>query len=44
MSNGLRQRYEEEVRPALVKEFDYQNPMQVPRLTKITVNIGLVGI
>ena len=41
MSNGLRQRYEEEVRPALVKEFDYQNPMQVPRLTKITVNIGL---
>ncbi len=41
MSNGLRQRYQEEVRPALVKEFDYQNPMQVPRLTKITVNIGL---
>ena len=41
MSTGLRQRYEEEVRPALVKEFDYQNPMQVPRLTKITVNIGL---
>ena len=41
MSNGLRQRYEEEVRPALVKEFDYPNPMQVPRLTKITVNIGL---
>ena len=41
MSNGLRQRYEEEVRPALVKEFDYQNPMEVPRLTKITVNIGL---
>ena len=41
MSSGLRQRYEEEVVPALVKEFDYQNPMQVPRLTKITVNIGL---
>ena len=41
MSNGLRQRYEEEARPALVKEFDYQNPMEVPRLTKITVNIGL---
>ncbi len=41
MSTGLRQRYEEEVRPALVKEFQYQNPMQVPRLTKITVNIGL---
>ena len=41
MSSGLRQRYHEEVVPALVKEFDYQNPMQVPRLTKITVNIGL---
>jgi large subunit ribosomal protein L5 len=41
VSTGLRQRYEEEVVPALVKEFDYQNPMQVPRLTKITVNIGL---
>ena len=41
MSSGLRQRYEEEVVPALVKEFEYQNPMQVPRLTKITVNIGL---
>jgi large subunit ribosomal protein L5 len=27
--------------PALLKEFGYGNPMQVPRLTKITVNIGL---
>ncbi len=41
MSSGLRQRYDEEVVPALVKEFEYQNPMQVPRLSKITVNIGL---
>jgi large subunit ribosomal protein L5 len=41
VSSGLRQRYEEEVISALIKEFDYQNPMQVPRLTKITVNIGL---
>jgi large subunit ribosomal protein L5 len=41
VSTGLRQRYEEEVVPALVKEFEYQNPMQVPRLTKINVNIGL---
>jgi large subunit ribosomal protein L5 len=41
VSSGLRQRYEEEVVPTLVKEFDYQNPMEVPRLTKITVNIGL---
>jgi large subunit ribosomal protein L5 len=41
VSSGLRQRYEEEVVPALLKEFEYRNPMQVPRLTKITVNIGL---
>jgi large subunit ribosomal protein L5 len=41
VSSGLRQRYEEEAVPALVKEFEYQNPMEVPRLTKVTVNIGL---
>lgn len=41
MSSGLRQRYEEEAAPALVKEFDYKNPMEIPRLSKIVVNIGL---
>ena len=41
MSSGLRQRYEEEAVPALQKEFGYGNPMEVPRLTKIVVNIGL---
>jgi large subunit ribosomal protein L5 len=41
VTSGLRQRYDEEVVPALLKEFGYGNPMQVPRLTKITVNIGL---
>ena len=37
----LRRRYHEEVVPALQKEFSYVNPMQVPRLEKIVVNIGL---
>jgi large subunit ribosomal protein L5 len=41
VNNGLRQRYRDEVVPALTKEFGYSNPMQVPRLTKIVVNIGL---
>ena len=41
MSHGLRVRYEDEVVPALTKEFGYVNPMQVPRRTKIVVNIGL---
>ena len=41
MSGRLKQRYRDEVVPALSKEFGYQNPMQVPRLQKIVVNIGL---
>jgi large subunit ribosomal protein L5 len=39
--NGLRQRYRDEVVPVLIKEFGYQNPMEVPRLSKIVVNIGM---
>jgi large subunit ribosomal protein L5 len=39
--SGLRQRYHEEVAPALQREFGYENVMQVPRLEKIVVNIGL---
>lgn len=41
MNNQLHQRYLDEVVPALQKEFGYGNPMQVPRLRKIVVNIGL---
>jgi large subunit ribosomal protein L5 len=41
MTGTLRQRYVDEAVPALQKEFGYRNPMQVPRLTKIVVNIGL---
>lgn len=37
----LREKYEREVVPALREEFKYENPMQVPRLAKIVVNIGL---
>jgi len=38
---GLRQRYHDEVAPALRREFGYANPMEVPRLEKVVVNIGL---
>jgi large subunit ribosomal protein L5 len=38
---GLRVRYRSEVVPALVKQFEYANPNQVPKLEKIVVNIGL---
>ncbi len=37
----LKTRYAEEVAPALMKEFGYKNVMQLPRLVKISVNIGL---
>ncbi|HEY2916300.1 MAG TPA: 50S ribosomal protein L5 [Candidatus Limnocylindrales bacterium] len=39
--SGLRDRYAAEVVPALTKQFEYRNPMQVPRLAKIVVNVGL---
>jgi large subunit ribosomal protein L5 len=39
--SGLRQRYHDEVVPALQREFSYANPMQIPRLEKVVVNIGL---
>ena len=41
MNSALRQRYLDEVGPALLKEFGYVNSMQVPRLQKIVINIGL---
>src|SRR5438874_8201732 len=41
MTTRLQERYQAEVRPALMQEFGYQNPMQVPRLDKIVVNMGV---
>jgi len=37
----MQQRYREDIVPALMKEFGYANVMQAPRITKISVNIGL---
>ena len=37
----LRERYQKEILPALQKEFGYANPMAIPRLRKIVVNIGV---
>lgn len=41
MTHRLQERYTKEVVPALTKQFEYANPNQVPRLSKIVVNIGL---
>src|SRR5260221_13051928 len=37
----LQERYDSEVRPALMQEFGYKNAMQVPRLEKIVINMGV---
>jgi large subunit ribosomal protein L5 len=37
----LQQRYLKDVVPALTRDFNYHNPMQVPRLSKVTVNVGV---
>jgi len=37
----LKERFEKEVAPALMKEFELKNPMAVPRLHKIVVNMGV---
>lgn len=41
MATRLKQKYEQEVIPGLKEEFGYTNPMEMPRLTKVTVNMGL---
>ncbi|MGI9253176.1 MAG: 50S ribosomal protein L5, partial [Thermomicrobiales bacterium] len=41
MAPRLHDHYKQEVVPALMKEFGYKNVMQVPRIEKIVVNIGL---
>jgi large subunit ribosomal protein L5 len=37
----LQELYQTTVRPALMQEFGYKNPLQVPRLEKIVVNVGV---
>src|SRR5215469_5601789 len=37
----LKQKYSEQIQPALVKQFGYTSVMQAPRVQKITVNMGV---
>ncbi|MEE8110254.1 MAG: 50S ribosomal protein L5 [bacterium] len=37
----MRKRYQEEITPKLRKEFDYKNVMEVPKLKRVVVNMGL---
>src|SRR3954465_6120041 len=37
----LKERYDTEIKPGLIRRFGYSSPMQAPRLEKITVNMGV---
>lgn len=41
MAPRLKERYKQEVIPTLMEEFDYRNVMEVPRIAKIVVNVGV---
>lgn len=41
MAPRLKERYQQEIAPTLMEEFGYRNVMQVPRVQKVVINIGL---
>jgi large subunit ribosomal protein L5 len=41
MATTLQKKYDADVIPGLKEEFGYKNPMEVPRLKKVTLNMGL---
>jgi large subunit ribosomal protein L5 len=41
MAHYLKARFDKEVKPAMMKEFGFSNPMQVPKIEKIVVNVGV---
>lgn len=41
MAPRLKEKYEKEIAPALMEEFKYRSMMQIPKLTKIIVNMGV---
>ncbi len=41
MAARLKERYTKEIAPALAKEFNIENPMAIPRVEKVVINMGL---
>ena len=41
MTTRLKERYENEIRPTLIKEFNYRNAMQTPSVHKVVINVGV---
>ncbi|MFD1408357.1 50S ribosomal protein L5 [Kroppenstedtia eburnea] len=37
----LKERYKQEISPSLMKKFDYTSPMQVPKIEKVVINMGV---
>ena len=38
--NRLRTKYNDQVRPELIKEFDIKNPMLIPAIEKVVISVG----
>ncbi|MDR6226945.1 50S ribosomal protein L5 [Desmospora profundinema] len=41
MAVRLKERYQQEISPSLMKKFEYQSPMQVPKVEKVVINMGV---
>ena len=41
MASRLKEKYRQDVAPGLQKEFNYRNPMQIPTVNKVVINIGM---
>lgn len=41
MMNELKQKYQKEITPSLMKKFNYKSVMQVPKIEKIVINMGV---
>ncbi len=41
MKPRFKEKYESEIKPALAKKYGYKNPLQVPRIEKIVINMGV---
>ena len=41
MATRLKERYENEIRPTLIREFSYKNALQTPSIHKVVINVGV---
>ena len=44
MANRLVEKYSKEIAPALNEKFDYKSVMQIPKIDKIVLNMGVAAI